>query len=112
MHSRVDNKLLPFINKAFAQQVNSARIPMRDIEVRNAIHHQNLFAPKWFHDSTFDRQDVVNLFAKSLEQRCQQFKSIDSDILQTVFKWERLTLDFRSEINKVLVDRYSRSVYV
>lgn len=111
-HSRVDNKLLPFLNKAFAKQVNSAKIDKRDIEVRNAIHHQHLFAQKWFRDSTFDRNHVVNLVAKSLEQRCQQFKFIDSDILQTVFNWQCLTLDFRSDINKVLVDRYSRSVYV
>ena len=63
-------------------------------------------------DSTFDRQDVVNLIAKSLDQRCQQFKSIDSDILQTVFKWQWLTLDFRSEINKYLLIAILRSVYV
>ena len=76
-HSRVDIKLTPYLNKFFAQQVNSAKISKREIEVRNAIHSQHLFAQKWFRDATFSRLDVVNLVSLSLEILSQQFNYID-----------------------------------
>ncbi len=111
-HSRVDLKLLPYLHSMFAQQVNDSNITERDIMVRDAIHQERLFLPKWFVMEKFSRDDVIRLVSDSLEKRCRQFQSLENDILRTVLSWDGLTIDFRQDVNGYMVNQYSRPSFV
>lgn len=111
-HSQADLKLLPYLHSAFAKQVNSVSIDEKEVSVRNAIHQERLFMPKWFSFDRFTREDVIRLISESLENLCRKNSSLDSDILSTFFKWDGLDLDIRNDVNRYLTDRFSRSTFV
>lgn len=111
-HSRVDLKLFPYLNTIFARQANSASITDREVAVRDALHSQQLFNPKWFVLKKYSREDVIHLVSKSLEKCCQQHSEIDKDILETFFAWDGLSFDFRQDINSYLVEKFSRNIYI
>ena len=111
-HSASDLKLAPYLNKLFASQVNLAQIDDQEVLAREAIHHERLLNPNWFFDQNLSHSDVVNLISASLEKRCRQFSTVDSLILETFLKWEGLTFDLRSDINKNLVDNFMRPAFI
>ena len=111
-HSQADLKLLPYLHSAFAKQVNSAAIDKKEVLVRNAIHQERLFMPKWFTLERFSREDVIRLISESLENLCRKNSSLESDILSIFFKWDGLDSDVRTDVNRYLTDRFSRSTFV
>ena len=80
-HSRADLKILPHLHAKFAKQINSAGIDEKEIAVRNAIHYERPFIPKWFTFERYGREDVIRLIAESLEKLCQKNLSLENDIL-------------------------------
>ena len=111
-HSQADLKLLPHLHSSFANQVNSVAIDEKEISVRNAIHQERLFMPKWFTFERFSHEDVTRLISESLEKLCRNNSSLDTDILSTFFKWNGLDLDIRTDVNRYLTDRFSRPSFI
>ena len=111
-HSAVDLKLLPYLHNKFAQQVNCSEIDDKQIAVRDAIHAEQLFNPKWFVAEKLSSKDIIRLLADSLENRCRQYPILEDDILKTILRWNGFSHDLRDCINKYLTDKYSRPVIV
>ena len=60
----------------------------------------------------FSSEDRIRLVSESLENRCRQYQSLDDDILKLFFSWNGLTLNFRQDVNKFMMDKYSRQAFI
>ena len=84
-HTRVDRKIIPLLNKKFADQINTTTISDNDLTVRQIIHNKPIFSTSWFDSyGNPQRDDVIELMTKSLLNVCLQKKELSNNIINTV----------------------------
>ena len=86
-HTCVDRKLLPFINKKFAQQINDSKISEEDVLIRQLIHKQPLFKQSWFdpHGNPLDG-NIHKQMSERIMKVCIKAESLGDRVFETILR--------------------------
>ncbi len=93
----VDRELWKPLTSRFQEQINSARVSKRDVEVREILHQQPLLSPKLC-SHQIPEEKVIEVISDCLVALASQHKELSENIVSLACQWRRFAPEAAAEI--------------